>query len=334
MSIPGIGRIAGITNAINSVIDPIEQAKNFAVDRAEQRANVFTSEVAEITNTALQSNTRGLTEQERAIAEEYYGDSIDLDRVKVNESSVLSSLSQYDPGNDNARPFVLGNTINFPNGFNLDSPKDRGTFIHELAHVWQYQNTKGIGVQLEGATLARDSSNYDIDTDLLDDVDNFDSFNIEQQAEVVQGYYLLQTHAELTEQRDALLSGPLPVASSELTSALENIDNDIAEVEAKGAFQDLTAAGITVEDLEPFIDKIQGTQNEIRSEVFEATDEIISSGLSPIEVVEGGFEVGREFGEAGLDAGANVVTDGIHAADEFVDDVGDLFSGRWSPFGR
>lgn len=334
MSIPGIGQLAGITSTINNLIDPLDQAKDVVLDKAEQGANVVASEVAEITHTALRSDARELTGQERAIAEEYFGDTIDLDRVKVNESSVLSSLSQYDPGNENARPFVLGNTINFPDGFDLDSPKDRGTFIHELAHVWQYQNTKGIGVQLEGATLARDSSNYDIDTDQLDDVDNFDSFNIEQQAEVVQGYYLLQTHAELTEQRDALVNGPLPVASSELTSALEDIDKDIAEVEDKGAFQDLTAAGITADDLEPFIDRIQGTNNEIRAEVFEATDEIISSGFSDREIIEGGFEIGREIGEAGLEAGANVVTDGISAADEFVDDVGDLVSGRWSPFGR
>jgi len=333
MNIPGIGRVTDIRNTIDSVIDPLDRAKDLVVDKVEQSANTAAQEVAEIGATAIRSNARGLTEQERAIAEEYYGDSIDLDRVTVNESSVLSSLSKYDPENDNARPFVLGNGINFPNGFNLDSPKDRGTFIHELAHVWQYQNTKGIGVQLEGATLVRDQTNYDIDTDLLDDVDNFDSFNIEQQAEVVQGYYLLQTHAELNEQRDALLSGPLPVASSELTSALEDIDNDIAEIEAKGVFKDLTAAGITVADLEPFIEKIQETRNEIRAEVFEAADEIVRSRFSNREIIEGSLEVQREIGEAAVEAGANAVTDGIQAADDLVDGVGDLVSGRWSPFG-
>lgn len=47
-------------------------------------------------------------------------------------------------------------------------------------------------MQIQGAQLASDSSNYEIDTDLLDDVDNFHSeFNIEQQVEVVRSYFLL-----------------------------------------------------------------------------------------------------------------------------------------------
>ncbi|MEO0592562.1 MAG: hypothetical protein AAFZ38_03195 [Myxococcota bacterium] len=88
---------------------------------------------------------RSLTEEEIAVAREVFGDSIDYNAVRIKTGDAgLFSVG----GND--RPFVLGNTIYFKDRAlfeSLSKDQDRtayleakGLFIHEMMHVWQYQN--------------------------------------------------------------------------------------------------------------------------------------------------------------------------------------------------
>ncbi len=76
----------------------------------------------------LEKPGRTLTAAEIAKLRAIYGDAIDYDQVRIKTGNAgLFSL--------NDRPFVLGNTI-----YMKDSDLGGATLVHELVHVWQYQN--------------------------------------------------------------------------------------------------------------------------------------------------------------------------------------------------
>ena len=88
-------------------------------------------------------STRPLSDAERADAETVYGSEIDLSKVRVAEASVFTKVF----------PLLLtrvtfGNTIHISpvvttTGQHLELylPVTRFAFVHELAHVWQYQHS-------------------------------------------------------------------------------------------------------------------------------------------------------------------------------------------------
>jgi len=76
---------------------------------------------------ALAVHERPLLPDEREIARRVFGESLDLEAVRIVGWPV------------GARPHTLGNHIRIP----ALSVLDHGTLIHELAHVWQFQ-TKGL----------------------------------------------------------------------------------------------------------------------------------------------------------------------------------------------
>lgn len=80
---------------------------------------------------------RRLTPQEVAFAREIFQDAIDYSRVEITRDSVYAA----------GAPRTLGNTINLKSSWNhfkgdtLElTDEGRETLIHELTHVWQYQN--------------------------------------------------------------------------------------------------------------------------------------------------------------------------------------------------
>ncbi|MGE0321015.1 MAG: hypothetical protein AB7S68_01860 [Polyangiaceae bacterium] len=75
------------------------------------------------------THERTLTPRERALAKQVFGDSIDLDRVRVGEGGAL--LFSLNGG----REITLGNEIVTHEGRIREE-----TLVHELAHVWQYQH--------------------------------------------------------------------------------------------------------------------------------------------------------------------------------------------------
>jgi len=256
---------------------------------------------------------RPLTGEEREIVEEYFGESIDLDRVTINEFSVGANVNALFNENG-SRPYVIGNTVNYSRPINLDNPVERSTFLHEMTHVWQYQNTRGPGVQLDGAVFEADDflfneekgQQYIIDTTKLDDVDNFHDFNIEQQAEVVRGYDLLQRHAELTNELDMAGRWGHTLTADEI----KTIESDIKEIEEVGTYKRLNAAGVQPDDLEKFIEEIQShrpANDGIAYEASEAFDEIANSPTPILEIAEGTGEVAAEAVES---AGENIWNEG------------------------
>ncbi len=76
----------------------------------------------------LEAPGRRLTDQEIATLRKVYGDSIDYDQVRIKEG--FAGLFST-----NDRAFVHGNTV-----YMKDNVIDEHLLVHEMAHVWQFQN--------------------------------------------------------------------------------------------------------------------------------------------------------------------------------------------------
>ena len=83
---------------------------------------------------------RSLTVDEVADGRFVFGDAIDWENTFIAKEGPLNDIvfgvQDFFNGNPDSRAFVTGNLINF----DVDDDFDRGTFIHELTHVWQNQN--------------------------------------------------------------------------------------------------------------------------------------------------------------------------------------------------
>lgn len=131
---------------------------------------------------------RPLTSGEIAIARPIFGDSIDYTDVLVFEGKE----------SDIAAASAIGSNIFFPTETYFDDYSGAGvlrseaaTFLHEMTHVWQDQN----GVDIEASqieALQKTSGDYLAIYDYtLRPGAEFLDYNIEQQARIVQDYYLL-----------------------------------------------------------------------------------------------------------------------------------------------
>lgn len=75
---------------------------------------------------------RGLTSAELDVLKtQLFGDSVDFSKVRITEGDdIATSLAD-------GRPVTIGNTIHVPTD---RLPVDTGLLMHEMVHVWQYQN--------------------------------------------------------------------------------------------------------------------------------------------------------------------------------------------------
>ena len=127
-------------------------------------------------------NSRALSESERVTATSVFGNSIDLDAVRVDEYSFWGTQNGY-------RPFTTLHTINSAH------PMDRATLIHELTHVWQYEQ-RGPQYMWDALQAQSSAEGYDYGgaaglRQRMDDGLTLTSFNEEQQAHIVEDYYRL-----------------------------------------------------------------------------------------------------------------------------------------------
>jgi hypothetical protein len=122
-------------------------------------------------------------------AAQFYGPSIDFSLVKVKTTSVSGG----------GRAWTADNTIRFARGRG-----DLKMFIHELAHVWQYQNgnrqlVRGLAEQV-GSLLGKDPYDYGggagIEAAAGAGV-GLSSFSNESQAQIIEDYWHSQ-HGGLT----------------------------------------------------------------------------------------------------------------------------------------
>ena len=127
----------------------------------------------------IKPSTRPLSDEELALSKTYFGDTIDYKLVRVHPSANLTA-------NKLALAYVSFNTINHWR------PISRDVFIHEMMHVWQYQNLgaiytiKALHAQYRGN--AYDYGGFEGLYHAMLQGRDLLSFNFEQQAEIIQDY--------------------------------------------------------------------------------------------------------------------------------------------------
>ena len=133
---------------------------------------------------------RGLTDHERSVATNFFGNTITLDDINIVESGLRYTVAtRFDDNN-----FVtVGNTIYAKN-------LTDGLLIHEIAHVWQY--SRGLLTPIEGlvkqeagrrqdAREGREQSMYYYSPDDFNKSGRrtFRDYSFEQQAQILQDAY-------------------------------------------------------------------------------------------------------------------------------------------------
>ncbi len=125
-----------------------------------------------------------LTKTQKEHLSSVFKDSVNLDNVRFKEMPL--ALANF----LNNRPFVLGNSLMVPSG---TSNMPLETLIHEITHVWQYQNggTDYLSEALLAQWLPDSLGGYNITSKALGDK-KWGSLNPEQQAEVISNAILQQ----------------------------------------------------------------------------------------------------------------------------------------------
>lgn len=133
---------------------------------------------------------RPLTPGEVELAKRVFKDSIDYDKVKIHNEKYVAFQPDESAMTPNGEIYAVG-TNTYLKDYSDGRVYDRGFFIHEIAHVWQYQLnilnpiTAAIGQYvLNGFDYSRAYA-YELKPgkDLLD-------YSIEQQAQIIEDYYL------------------------------------------------------------------------------------------------------------------------------------------------
>ncbi len=154
---------------------------------------------------------RALSKQERAEAEKVFGSSINLNRVKIAVASLPADIINYI--NDEP-PFSTMRIINFASRAEVDMP----TLIHELAHVWQGVQTGPLYMVKAFESQIAAGVNSLFHTGHYDDEDayavtkealranqgDFSKFNPEQQANIVEYYWVQKFSGAPTSQLPAV----------------------------------------------------------------------------------------------------------------------------------
>jgi hypothetical protein len=149
-------------------------------------------EVAETAADIIKFNTRTLTDQQIQVAKSVFGDSINYDLVRIDESArSVVAAREIDGANDN-RPFTTFHTINTWGPLDNES-----TLIHELTHVWQYEQDGAIyiteALQAQHSDVGYGYGGVDGLEKQLANGGSLTSFNREQQGNVLEEYYEMRT---------------------------------------------------------------------------------------------------------------------------------------------
>lgn len=129
--------------------------------------------------------TRSLSTEEIALVKPIFETSLDYEQIRINYGGPLTWIYPA---------LTTGNTISFPKGFDESNKKAQALIVHEMTHVWQYQNH---GIDYLPRALFEEITepnpytvHYDVSKHLLD-------YDVEEQAEIVAEYSLNQNESYL-----------------------------------------------------------------------------------------------------------------------------------------
>lgn len=129
--------------------------------------------------------TRSLTAEEIALAKPIFDTSIDYERVRIHYGGPLTWIYPA---------LTTGNTISFPKGFDESSKKAQALILHEMTHVWQYQNH---GIDYLPRALFEEIAEQNPYTVHYDVSKHLSDYDVEEQAEIVAEYFLNQNKSYL-----------------------------------------------------------------------------------------------------------------------------------------
>lgn len=137
---------------------------------------------------------RALTAGEIALARRVFGGSIDYGNVSITDGKFVGFQPYGTAMAPNGHLYMYGC---YKKDYSRESDQWQGHFIHEMTHVWQQQN----GVLNPVAEAVRLSLkfgfNYGAAYDYrLDPVKDLLDYNMEQQASLVQDYFLLKIRGQ------------------------------------------------------------------------------------------------------------------------------------------
>ncbi len=187
----------------------------------------------------LSTARRGLTSAEIAYARDVYGDSIDYGPIEITRDSMAST----------GAPKTLGNTMHLVSNWggaifksgddNLLTNKGMELMIHEMGHVWQYQNGglayigDSLWSQLKG-WISGGSRNAAYDWRSAHDAGlAWNTWNPEQQAEAIEHYNTCLRAANTTP----------PTASTDQYNDLKILKPYMEKVRAGEGAPQFSAAG-------------------------------------------------------------------------------------------
>tara|TARA_R110002050_G_scaffold111829_2_gene225837 strand:+ start:156 stop:689 length:534 start_codon:yes stop_codon:yes gene_type:complete len=147
-------------------------------------------------NRYLRSDTgkqqsRYLTAGEIALAHSVFGDSIKLDEVQLKTAWWVLKHYAVSPNGD-----IYFNSVDWITDFSKAPLSKQSWLIHELTHVWQIQ--KGLKV-VRGAIINR---KYDY---VLETGKSFFKYGIEQQARMVQDYFVRRQRGQNCQEWEACI---------------------------------------------------------------------------------------------------------------------------------
>ncbi|WP_130803241.1 type IV secretion protein Rhs [Acinetobacter ihumii] len=119
---------------------------------------------------------RKLTQAEKHLATSVFGRAIELDRVQIIAHRWVIQHFAISPNGN-----IYFNPANWHEDFAQQSIQLQSWFIHELVHVWQFQQ----GVKLIRQGIFDRKYRY-----VLEQGKQFFQYGIEQQAQMVQDYFI------------------------------------------------------------------------------------------------------------------------------------------------
>lgn len=149
---------------------------------------VFDRETGDNLLCRVDPHCRQMTPGEIEMARSIFSDSINYNHVKIFNRKYMLVAGEGHGLSPNGNIYVDGTEK-----WSEDYAKDLGgapMLIHELAHVWQVQNGRELRTEAFSAFFKHDfdySAAYDYD---LSTHQYYRDYNLEQQADIVQSYYL------------------------------------------------------------------------------------------------------------------------------------------------
>ena len=132
--------------------------------------------------------SRDLTTDERRVARELYGSSIDYSRVKIHDGKYFFGQPDNSGMTPNGEIYVSSGAYHAD--YSMENASTQGFFVHEMGHVWQYQNS--ILNIIWSALMEQITHFFDYNKAYpytLDANKTLIDYDIEQQASILEDYF-------------------------------------------------------------------------------------------------------------------------------------------------